>query len=792
MVGTEVSHYRMLEEIGSGGMGVVYKALDLRLDRIVALKFLSPSLTSDPESRKRFIREAKAASALQHQAICTIHEIDEAPDGRLFIVMDCYNGETLKRRLERDPLSLDEIIRIAEQLASGLAKAHDHGIVHCDIKPENVFLTDDGVVKILDFGLAKLVGRTLTRTNGVTQGTLAYMSPEQINGEHVGPETDIWSFGALLYEMLTRRLPFTADHAPAMMYAILNTDPPPLQSLRGDTPEHLASLCTHCLQKSPPARPPSMDAIVKRLRPPKREGRSHPLRRGVALALAAAMIGIVFYLLIVPPPNGQAERPPATLAILQFKNLTHDSATVEWSGVIQSLFVSSLTGVEGLRVYDPLGFNSLSIQRTEAGIFPVFGTESKHLPNVQFMFDGSILRIGQTYELHLNVSDARNQEILASLPCPLLSEAEIPRAVDELAISALEVIRRRTGSSEPPGHLQPWWPKRFTGIQAMKAFTRACQLSLEGNQRESEQALRLAVNLDSTFITPRVWLVTRLVWRGEDTAAKEQLRFLLARRDSVRPFERSIIDWAKACVEHDDSAQTTALNTALEYSPGNAILLYSLGRTKYLAGDYKGCVDVLRPVADQKWEYAPLYLLLGQADDVLEDYDAEHRALQASLAMEHHLPESHSFMATLYRRENRNTAAQSEDSAYAAEMKARGSSLRSIYTALSDLNIAEGFLDVGMAYYRRAVGNVRENRRDPLAMADSLYARGDTLHADVMVIRALALDSVNAAATFQVATILERTLKPEQALVYYRKYLTLDSTTPRVAAALARIAALQK
>ena len=193
LIGQTVSHYRILEYLGGGGMGVVYKAQDLKLDRPVALKFLPPELTRDPEAKQRFIHEAKAASALQHPNICTIHDIDQTEDGQIFIVMDLYEGETLKSRIEHGPAGIDEAVEISLQMARGLAKAHEHGIVHRDVKPANVIVTCDGLVKIVDFGLAKLTGLTMLTKVGSTVGTAAYMSPEQARGEEVDQRADVWS-----------------------------------------------------------------------------------------------------------------------------------------------------------------------------------------------------------------------------------------------------------------------------------------------------------------------------------------------------------------------------------------------------------------------------------------------------------------------------------------------------------------------------------------------------------------------------------------------------------------------
>ncbi len=239
MIGQTISHYKILEELGSGGMGVVYRAEDTKLRRPVALKFLPPELTRDKEAKTRFIHEAQAASALQHNNICTIHEIDETPDKRLFIAMDCYDGETLKERIAKGPLPVAEVVDIASQIAAGLSKAHGAGMVHRDIKPANVMVTRDGVVKILDFGLAKLAGQTkLTRT-GSTLGTVAYMSPEQAKGAEVDSRSDIFSLGAVLYEMLAGEVPFPGEHEAAVLYGIVNSDPEQLAGRRGNIPRNI-------------------------------------------------------------------------------------------------------------------------------------------------------------------------------------------------------------------------------------------------------------------------------------------------------------------------------------------------------------------------------------------------------------------------------------------------------------------------------------------------------------------------------------------------------------------------
>ena len=223
--GSHLGPYRIVSQLGQGGMGVVYRATDPRLKRTVAIKLLPPDLTRDETAKQRFLQEAQAASALDHPNICTIYEINETDDGRLYLVMAHYEGETLKERIERGPVELDDAIDIATQVGQGLAEAHGAGIVHRDIKPANLLVTKTGVVKILDFGLAKLAGTEGVTQTGTTVGTVSYMSPEQARGQEVDHRTDIWSLGVVLYEMLTGKPPFQGENLLSLSNAIVDDEP---------------------------------------------------------------------------------------------------------------------------------------------------------------------------------------------------------------------------------------------------------------------------------------------------------------------------------------------------------------------------------------------------------------------------------------------------------------------------------------------------------------------------------------------------------------------------------------
>jgi serine/threonine protein kinase len=245
--------YRILEVAGRGGMGIVYKAEDTKLHRPVALKFLPPGLVTSQESRERFLLEARAAAALSHPNICTIHEIHDQEE-RPFIEMEYIEGRSLRERVKEHPLGAGAAVEVAIQVAEALEEAHQKGIVHRDIKSANIMVTQKGQAKVMDFGLAKVKGESLHTREGTTLGTVAYMSPEQAQGQAVDHRTDVWSLGVVLYEMLSGRLPFTGERDTSMLYSIVHAEPKPLKEVQPGVPAELSQIVSRALKKDLRAR----------------------------------------------------------------------------------------------------------------------------------------------------------------------------------------------------------------------------------------------------------------------------------------------------------------------------------------------------------------------------------------------------------------------------------------------------------------------------------------------------------------------------------------------------------
>jgi eukaryotic-like serine/threonine-protein kinase len=377
--GAIVGRYEVLERLGGGGMGVVYKARDLSLGRPVALKFLAPELATDPASRARLQAEARAASALDHPNIAVVHEIGAldpevsgSGGGGLYIVMAYYGGETLRQVIERGPLAIDEALGYGVQVAEGLSRAHEAGIIHRDIKPANLMVTSRGQVKILDFGVAKMADDDPSG-EGARLGTVAYMSPEQTRGRAVDHRTDLWSLGVVMYEMLTGVRPFTADADEALVHCIRHDEPEPLRVLRPEVSPEIADVIRRCLARDPGGRYPSAEQLLDELR------RSLQARADSA---------------------GDGHRARDGMVVLPFADLGPDADNAYFSDGLTEEVITCLAHLRALRV----------ISRTSAMRLKGSARDVREIArelDVRYVLEGAVRKAGSALRITVRLVDAR-------------------------------------------------------------------------------------------------------------------------------------------------------------------------------------------------------------------------------------------------------------------------------------------------------------------------------------------------------------------------------------------------
>jgi len=612
---TVAGKYRLVRKLGAGGMGVVYEAEDLRLKRTVALKFLPPGLTADAEARERFIHEARAASSLDHPNICTIHEVDEAEDGGLYIVMSCYQGESLKDKLGLGALEPIEAIRIASEVAEGLAKAHEHGIVHRDVKPGNIMITSDGLAKILDFGLAKLAGEARMTVTGTTVGTVAYMSPEQARGDDVDARTDVWSLGVVLYELATGALPFDRASARAGLNAIVHDEPRPAKDLRPGYPAELAHVIRKALAKDPAKRYASAREMAGELRglresmsarafPTAKKLSFHRRPRPVWIAAGAISLAAIAAAVWLLGKPGLAFENRDKLMVADVENLTGDQV---FDLALRTAIEAALQQSPYVAIFDkPQISETLRLMRKDPAskVDEALGYDLCHFGGVRAFVLPRILSVGDAYELQAIVIDPVKRRHVDRIRVTAKGREEVLlKAIDALS----DTLRSRLGESirSIEKANRPVSEVTTSSWDALKEFSLGLAKWQESKFPEAVRFFELALEKDPEFVEARGSLGLVLIqFLGQEEKGQEMLRQALKNAEAQDYPPRDLLKLKavnKQFVDKDLVGALEEYRTLRELYPGFMPAWNNVGRILQSLGRY----DEAAAMYEQAAEMAP-------------------------------------------------------------------------------------------------------------------------------------------------------------------------------------------
>ncbi len=677
MINKIISHYKILEKIGEGGMGIVYKAFDTKLERTVALKLLRPETIGDPDAKKRFIREARAVSKLNHPNITTIYEVDEW-HGQNFISMEFVEGLTLKEKVKSGHLPIEEVRNIAEQVAEALQEAHDHNIVHRDIKSENIMVTPKGQVKVMDFGLAKLKGMKTMTQMGTTMGTAAYMSPEQARGEEVDHRTDIWSFGVVLYEMITGQLPFKGDYEQAVIYSILNEEPKSISVVHPDLPFKFEQIVNNALSKSLEERYQNLSEILSDLNTFKIEYKTNgkfqnidrrKTSRKKLIQKTTIPIGIMlllilgFYLLkplLFEKMFGSALLP---IAILPFENRTGEEEYNNLSETIQELLISKLNDSRYLSVTTQERMNDIKKQLVDDDVEfnKELGFKICEFDSIDVVIVGSVSKAGNTFVTDLKVLDVDSKKLLKSATAKGkgvasilenqidalgnqisrivgLSERKIQanqRPITDMTTSSWEAHNYFKRGKEEWGKLYFSDAKTFIekAIALDSTYAEAYFiLASINNHLGNTEGMKTAIEKAKTYsgiTTEKVGLLIEGFYVAQIEKDQEKVFSIYKQLAKKYPKDKEIHYWLGRIYKSKKfySKAIKELNKASELDPEYSFPIMSLGYTFSEIGDYDKAIEYFKQYATLSpgdanpfASMAELYFKMGRLDDAMDKF----------------------------------------------------------------------------------------------------------------------------------------------------------------------------
>jgi len=646
MIGETILHYKILDKIGEGGMGVVYKAEDTKLQRTVALKFLPDDIIRDKDAKERFIKEARAASILDHTNICTIYAVEESDQDGLFISMAFYEGETLQDKINEGPLKIDETLTIALQIAEGLNEAHSKGIIHRDIKPSNIMLTDRGQVKIMDFGLAKSIAGSKATKAGTTLGTIGFMSPEQSRGEDVDSRTDIWSLGVLLYNMLTGQTPFKGEYEQAVIYSIMNVEPEPITGIRTGVPVELEQCIGKCLQKKAEDRYPGVDGLMVDLRTVKKDSK---LSKDTSRIQPAASI-------ITPPPPERETTitlkvTPVTkkiaygvLSVILITTtifgitsiLNNDNDIIE--DTLERVVIVSLKNETGDDEHDNIGkiasdWIMQGLAKTEFVATILIGPDentqittsflktTSEKNNAKFIISGNYYLISGNLQFSINISD-RSGNLMSSIN----ENGEINNPLPTIELIRQKLMGFMAINLDPA--FQGWEFSQITpNYLSYQTQIEAVKEHYLGNYLTAANLGLKAFSLDTTYFGPLIGAMIAYGNLGRREQVDSLGNILSRNRDKLSPGGRHFVDYLIFNNKGDILSSLNAVKVSAKFSPANE---YHYGLALYRTNNIREAILIFDNKIDsydptwvgwvQYWNDATRgHHLLGESEKELEN-----------------------------------------------------------------------------------------------------------------------------------------------------------------------------